>query len=348
MTIIRIGIDLAKNVFQVHGVNANEQVVCTRKLRREQVLDFFKKLPPCQVGMEACGGAHHWARELQTLGHTVLMMAPQHVKPYVQGNKNDANDAAAICEAMTRERMRFVPVKSVEQQDLQALHRIRSELIQQRTAKVNQIRGLLTERGIVVPLQVAMLRRQLPMLLDDHDTRLTAHFRAQLRGLREDLVHLDERVASVDRDIQHMGREHAQARKLQQLRGIGPITATALVAAIGQHIGDFKHARDLAAWLGLVPGQHGSGGKAKLLGISKRGDTYLRTLLIHGARAVVLAAQGKTDRLSVWIQKLCHRRNRNVAAVALANKTARLAWALLTREADYDPEYGQAGLDMAS
>lgn len=347
MKMVRIGIDLAKNVFQIHGVDANEQVVCTRQVRRPQLLDFFKKLSPCLVGMEACAGAHHWARQLQVMGHTVRLIAPQFVKPYVKGNKNDANDAAAICEAVGRPSMRCVPIKSIERQDLQALHRIRSELIHQRTAKVNQIRGLLGEYGIVVAQRVTALRKALPEILEDATNGLTAYFRTLLDGLRADLVYLDEQIAILDQDMQRQARENAQARKLQQLRGIGPITATALVAAIGQNAGDFKRGRDLAAWLGLTPGQHSSGGKEKLLGISKRGDTYLRTLLIHGARSVLLAAKGKTDRLSVWVQNLCSRRNKNIAAVALANKTARLVWALLMREADYDPNYGLAGGEVA-
>lgn len=342
MKIMRIGIDLAKNVFQIHGVDTHEHPVCRRQLRRHQLLEFFQKLDPCLIGMEACAGAHHWARQLQAMGHTVKLIAPQFVKAYVKGNKNDANDAEAICEAVSRPGMRFVPIKTVEQQDLQALHRIRTELIHQRTAKVNQIRGLLAEYGIVIAVTVKQLRNALPLILEDAENGLSARFRHLLDGLREDLVYLDEQIAIVDQDMQHQANENAMARKLQQLRGIGPITATALVAAIG-NAKDFKRGRDLAAWLGLVPAQHSSGGKDRLLGISKRGNTYLRTLVIHGARAVVRAAATQTDRLSCWIQNLCARRNNNIAAVALANKTVRLAWALMTREADYDPDYGQAG-----
>lgn len=334
MKIMRIGIDLAKTVFQIHGVDTRETPVCRRQLRRNQLLEFFATLEPCLIGMEACASAHHWARKLQAMGHIVKLIAPQFVKPYVKGNKNDANDAEAICEAVGRPSMRFVPIKSIEQQDLQALHRIRSELVQQRTAKVNQIRGLLGEYGIVIGQRVASLRKALPDILEDAENGLTAYFRTLLDGLRADLVYLDEQISILDQDMQR------QARKLQQLRGIGPITATALVAAIGQNVNQFKRGRDLAAWLGLTPGQHSSGGKERLLGISKRGDAYLRTLLIHGARSVVNHVENKTDRLSVWIQALCSRRNKNVATVALANKMARLVWALLIGEADYDPEYG--------
>ncbi len=342
MKIIRIGLDLAKQVFQIHGVDAQEKTVCRKQLRRHQVIDFFRKLEPCLIGMEACASSHYWARTLQTMGHTVKLIAPQFVKPYVKTNKNDANDAEAICEAMSRPSMRFVPIKTVEQQDLQALHRIRSELIHQRTAKVNQTRGLLGEYGLVVAFRLDCLRKALPVLLEDAENGLTAQFRVLLQGLQDDLVGLDERLKTLDQAMQRQANENAAAKKLQQLRGIGPITATALVAAIG-NAKDFKQGRDLSAWVGLVPRQHSSGGKDRLLGISKRGDTYLRTLLIHGARAVIKTAANKDDRLSQWIQGLCARRNKNIAAVALANKTLRMAWALLVSDVDYDPNYGLAG-----
>ncbi len=339
MKIIRIGLDLAKNVFQVHGVDLQGKTGLRRQLRRNQMLEFFRKQPPCLIGMEACASAHYWARTLITMGHEVKLLAPQFVKPYVKGNKNDANDAEAICEAVGRPNMRFVPVKTVEQQDIQALHRIRQELVHQRTAKINQIRGLLGEYGIVAEQRVTALRKRLPEILEDAENGLTVDFRALLDGLREDLVNLDARITTMDQAIQKLAQEHAGAKRLQQLRGIGPITATALIAAIGNG-SMFERGRDAAAWCGLVPGQHSSGGKDRLLGISKRGDAYLRTLLIHGARAVIKTAAGKDDRLSQWLQSLCSRRNKNIAAVALANKTMRMAWALLTREHDYDPNLG--------
>ena len=338
MKIMRIGIDLAKHVFQIHGVDAAEKVVCQRQLRRHQMAGFFHKIEPCLIGLEACASAHYWARLLQNMGHTVKLIAPQFVKPYVKTNKNDANDAAAICEALSRAHMRFVPVKTVEQQDLQALHRVRTELVHQRTAKVNQTRGLLAEYGVIVPPSVQQLRKALPELLEDSCNSLTVRFRQLLAGLQQDLRYLDERISQLDYAIQREATENPAARKLQQLRGIGPITATALVAAIGD-ARVFKKGRDLAAWLGLVPRQHSSGGKERLLGISKRGDSYLRMLLIHGARAVIKTASDKKDRLSQWIQLLCQRRNKNIAAVALANKTARLVWALLVRDNNYDPDY---------
>ena len=339
MNITRIGLDLAKNVFQVHAVDHKGHFLLSRSLKREKMIEFFQKQPPCLIGMEACGSSHFWARTLMAMGHQVKLIAPQFVKPYVKGNKNDANDAEAICEAVSRPNMRFVPVKTVEQQDIQALHRIRQGLVRQRTALVNQIRGLLSEYGIVISLRVESLRNAIPYILEDAENRLTADFRLLLKGLQEDLTHIDKRIGSQDQAIKRVALEHEGAKRLQQLRGIGPITATALIAAIGDGR-QFARGRDAAAWCGLVPGQHSSGGKARLLGISKRGDTYLRTLLIHGARAVIKTALNKNDHLSKWLQSLCSRRNQNIAAVALANKTMRMAWALLVRGEDYDPNFG--------
>ena len=276
MNIKRVGIDLAKQVFQVHGVDYQDKVVLRKQLRRNQLLSFFATLPPCLIGMEACGGAHHWARELQKLGHTVKLIAPQFVKPYVKSNKNDANDAEAICEAVGRPTMRFVSVKTIAQQDLQAIHRIRSELVRQRTAKVNQIRGFLAEYGLVVGRQVATLRRALPELLEDAENGLSFDFRALLEDLRQDLIRLDERVAEMDKKVHTLADSMPAAKLLQSIPGIGPISATAIVCAVGDGK-QFKRGRDLAAWLGLTPRQQSSGGKDRLLGISKRGDTYLRT-----------------------------------------------------------------------
>lgn len=341
MNIRRIGLDLAKQVFQIHGVDHNEKVVIKRQLRRDQLVDFFSKLPPCLIGMEACASSHYWARILMAMGHTVKLIAPQFVKPFVMGNKNDANDAAGICAALLREGMRFVPVKTVQQQDIQAIHRIRSELIKQRTAKANQIRGLLGEYGIVLNKQVATLRKGLPEILEDAENGLTADFRVLLDGLRDDLVRLDERVGSLDKSIGKVAKESPVAQRLQQLRGVGPIVATALIMSLADG-SMFKCGRDASAWIGVVPGQHGTGGKAKLGGISKRGDAYLRTLLIHGARSVLKAAQNKDDHLSRWLQGLCSRRNKNIAAVALANKTMRMAWAMIVSGADYAPDYAYA------
>ena len=338
MKVTRVGIDLAKEVFQIHGVDGQGKTVLRRKLRRGEMMKFFKELPACLIGLEACASSHHWARQLSALGHTVKLIAPQFVKPYVKGNKNDANDAEAICEAVGRPSMRFVPIKTVEQQNIQALHRIRTELVRQRTAKVNQIRGLLGEYGLVARQGVAVLRKALPEILEDAENGLMSDFRALLAGLREDLVYLDERVLTLDQRINTLAHSHAEARRLMKLRGVGPITATALVASLGDgHL--FQRGRDASAWVGLVPGQHSSGGKDRLLGISKRGDAYLRTLLIHGARSAINAAKNKDDSLSRWVQNLCHRRNKNIAAVALANKTMRMAWAMLKSGAEYQADY---------
>jgi len=330
MNITRIGLDLAKNVFQVHAVERDERIVHKHQLKRSQVLAFFEKLPACKIGMEACAGAHYWARELGRIGHEVKLIAPQFVKPYVKSQKNDANDAEAICEAVGRPTMRFVAIKTIAQQDMQAVHRIRSELIKSRTAKVNQIRGLLTEYGKVVPARIDSIRRAIPLIQEDAENGLTALFRRLLEGLRLDLVELDRRVAELDQEIATVAQEDKVVLRLQSVPGIGPITATALVAAVGEG-GQFKRGRDLAAWLGLTPGQHSSGGKERLLGISKHGDSYLRTLLIHGARSVIRTADKKTDPRSRWIVGVVARRHKNVAAVALANKNARIVWALLAK-----------------
>ena len=341
MNISRIGMDIAKSVFQLHGVDRHERAVLKKKLKRGEVLAFFRTTPACEVGIEACGGAHHWARELGKLGHRVKLIAPQFVKPYVKTNKNDAADAGGICEAMSRPNMRFVPVKTVAQQDIQAIHRIRSELIKQRTMKGNQTRGLLAEYGVVVDKRLERLRGALPVILEDAGNGLTAPMREMIEELRLDLVSLDDRVAQMDGKINRYakGAEALDAvKRLQQIPGIGPITATALVAAVGDGK-SFKRGREMAAWLGLVPAQHSSGGKDRLLGISKRGDSYVRTLLIHGARASQRAAVNKTDPRSTWVNALGMRRHKNVAAVALANKNARIAWAVLAREEDYCAQY---------
>jgi transposase len=290
MKITTIGIDLAKNVFQVHGVDASGKAVLRKQLKRDQMATFFANLPPCLIGMEACGSAHYWARKLQGLGHTVRLMAPQFVKPYVKTNKNDAADAEAICEAVTRPTMRFVPIKNVEQQAVLALHRVRQGLVKARTAQANQMRGLLSEFGLIVPQGIAHLYERVPLLLDQANDALPGAFRELMQRLLAHLKELDRQVGEMERQIQAWHRTNALSRKLEQIPGIGPITASALVASIG-NAQNFANGRQLAAWLGLVPRQHSTGGKANLLGISKRGDTYLRTLLIHGARSVIRHAE---------------------------------------------------------
>jgi len=338
MKLIRVGVDLAKNVFQVHGVGDHEKAVWRRKLTRASWLKVLLETaePGCEIGMEWCGGAHHWARQLQAHGFKVRMIAPQFVKPYVKSNKNDANDAEAICEAMSRPHMRFVAVKTVEQQDIQAVHRVRAELTKQRTAKANQIRGLVAEYGLVAPKELEHLRRALPCWLEDMENGLSERFRRLLNGLWGDLQALDERMAELDREIAVIAQNDPVAKRLQQLRGVGPIIATALVAAVGNGE-QFANGRQLSAAFGLTPRQHSSGGKERLLGISKRGDVYLRVLLIHGARSVLRTSKDKADRLSQWVTRLAARSHPNVAVVALANKTARMAWAMLKNGTDYQP-----------
>ena len=286
--------------------------------------------------MEACTGAHHWARQLQARGYIVKLIPPQFVKPYVKSNKNDANDAEAICEAMSRPHMRFVAVKSVEQQDIQATHRIRAELKDQRNGKANQIRGLVSEYGLVAPQTLLALRKAIPDWLENADNGLTDYFRSLLYGLWGDRLALDKRIKELDKKIERLANGSEVTRRLQQLRGVGPMMATALVATVGT-AEQYRKGRQMAAALGLTPRQNSSGDKHRLFGISKRGDAYLRTLLIHGARAVVSQARHRDDRLSRWVTDIAKRSHPNVAAVALANKTARMAWAMLQNGTDYDP-----------
>ncbi|MGZ8295162.1 MAG: IS110 family RNA-guided transposase [Telluria sp.] len=330
----RAGVDLAKSVLQMHGVDRHEKVAARKKFNRAQMHAYFKALPPCLIGMEACATSHYWARVLMSYGHTVKLIAAQFVKPYVKGGKNDANDAEAICEAVGRPTMRFVAVKTVEQQVMQAEHRIRSRLVRSRTALCNEIRGLLGEFGIVVPVGAQQLRKALPVIEADESSGLTPRFLTLLRELAEELRQVDDRVKLHDKRIQAAAHEDHRIRRLLEIEGIGPVSASALVAAVGD-AKQFASGRDMAAWLGLVPSQHSSGGKERLGGISKRGDTYLRTLLIHGARAALNVCANKDDARSRWAQSLATRRNRNIATVALANKNARIAWAVLSRDEDY-------------
>lgn len=341
MTITTVGIDLAKNVLQVHGVDERGKTVLKKQLKRNQVAPFFANLPPCLIGTEACGSAHFWANKLQAMGHTVKLMAPQFVKPYVKTNKNDAADAEAICEAVSRPTMRFVPIKNGEQQAVLALHRARQGFVKARTAQANQIRGLLAEYGIIIPLGIGSMAKRLPDILEDGENGLPGTFRQLIERLSNHLKELDRQVQELEVQIQTWHRENAASKKLAQIPGIGPITASALVASIGE-ARNFENGRQLAAWLGLVPRQNSSGGKQALLGISKRGDTYLRTLLIHGARAVIRVAERKTQHVGSWLAGVMGRRNKNVAAVALANKNARIVWALLAHDREYASDYGSA------
>ena len=328
MKIKTLGIDLAKSVFHLYGVDAHGKALMKKRLSRKKLLEYMANLRPCLIGMEACGGAHYWARAFRELGHEVKLMSPQYVKPYVKTNKNDYHDAEAICEAVSRPNMRFVGIKEVAQQDIQGLHRIRSGFMQARTRVVNQARGLLAEYGIVVGRQVGQFRRRLPEILADGENGLTDLGRELFAGLYQELVHLDERIGVCDEQMDRIFKENEACQRLAEVEGIGPITATALVASVGDPA-VFRKGRQMSAWLGLVPRQHSTGGKPVLLGISKRGDRYLRTLLIHGARSVVSRAEGKSDARSRWITQLRRRVGMNKACVALANKNARIAWALL-------------------
>ncbi|MCW8177617.1 IS110 family RNA-guided transposase [Verminephrobacter aporrectodeae] len=337
MEITTIGLDLAKNVFQVHGVNARGKAVLRKQLKRDQVAPFFANLPPCLIGIEACASAHHWARKLQALGHTVRLMAPQFVKPYVKSNKNDAADAEAICEAVSRPSMRFVPVKNVEQQAVLSLHRVRQGFVKARTAQGNQIRGLLGEYGLVVPQGIAYIAQRVPALIEDAQNELPGSFRLLIQRLLEHLKVLQQQVDEIEAQIKAWHRASEASQRLEKVPGIGPLTATALVASVGD-AKNFDNGRQFAAWLGVVPRQHSSGGKPTLLGMSKRGDAYLRTMLIHGARSVIYRATQRADAGS-WLVKLTTRRNKNVAAVAMANKTARTVWALLAHGREFKPGY---------
>ena len=338
MKITTIGIDLAKNVFQIHGADARGKAVLKKALKREQMAAFFTNLPPCLIGMEACGSAHYWARKLEALGHTVKLMAPQFVKPYVKTNKNDAADAEAICEAVTRPTMRFVPIKNGEQQAVLAVHRARQGFVKARTAQANQIRGLLAEYGIAIPQGISHLATSLPDILEDGENGLPGVFCQLIDRLGAHLRELDRQVHELEVQIQTWHRANDASRKLAEIPGIGPITASALVASISD-ANAFANGRQLAAWLGLVPKQHSSGGKQTLLGISKRGDSYLRTLLIHGARAVIRLADRKANHAGSWLAGIMGRRHKNVAAVALANKNARIVWALLAHDREYTAAY---------
>lgn len=325
-----VGIDLAKTVFHLHGVDAQGHTVLRERLTRTKLPAFLAQLPVCLIGMEACGGAHYWARYAQTHGHQVRLINPQFVKAYLKSNKNDANDAEAVCEAVSRPQMRYVPVNTVEQQDIQSLHRVRSRVVGQRTMLVNQIRGLLQEYGLVLPRLIGTVRRQLPAIMENAENGLTPRVRALLAELYAELRDLDQRVERMGGAIQEVFEQHEVCQRLAAIEGIGPLTATALVAAVGD-ARVFKNGRQMAAWLGLVPRQASTGGRPQLLGISKRGDRYVRMLLIQGAHAAMLHAARKQDSRRRWILALKARRGPQITAVAVANKNARIAWALMAR-----------------
>lgn len=334
MTITDMGIDLAKNVFQLHGVDADGDCTLTKRVRRESLLQLLQTIPSCRIGIEACTGAFYWQREFERLGHTVKVIAPQYVKPFVMHQKNDRNDAEAICTALRQPNMRFVPTKSEEQQDIQAIHRARQRLVNHRTALVSQIRGLLLDRGFAIPVSITRFRRLAPEILADHANGLSDMAREIIADLHDFLLDLDERIKVFDRKIAAVFKANEDCQRIAKVSGVGPKTATAMIAAIGDGT-EFKNGRHLAAWLGLVPRQRSSGDKRVLMGISKRGDRHLRTLLVHGARAVVRVSAKKDDPFSQWVNRLRERRGVTKAIVAVANKNARIIWALLRNNEEF-------------
>jgi transposase len=324
--ITTVGIDLAKSMFSLHGVDGAGRVLLRRTVRRDQLREVVAGLSPCLIGMEACSGAHEWGRRFQQHGHEVKLMAPKFVAPYRKSGKNDGNDAEAICEAVTRPSMRFVPVKSVEQQALLAMHRVRQGFVVERTAVINRLRGLLTEFGVVLPLRSVTVRRQAAAAAEN----LPELARRAVGDLLDQLRLLDERITSYDREIEAQARLCEPAQRLMKIRGIGPTTALAIVATVG-NAREFKNGRQFAAWIGLVPAQYSTGGKPRLGHISKRGDAYLRNLLVQGARSVLNSAGRHQDRMSRWILELQPRRGYYRTLVAIANKNARIAWELLAK-----------------
>lgn len=336
MNITHLGIDLAKTTFDVCGMDRRGCIVARRTLSRRRLLPFLAQLPACRVAMEACGSAHYWARMIQAQGHEVRLIAPHFVKPYRKDDKNDRSDAEAICEALTRPSMRFVAIKTEEQQAVLVLHRARALLSAQRIALLNQIRGLLAEFGIVMAQGPNHVRKALAEHAQAANTGLPELARSVFADLHERLVALEAQLAGYDRQLHHLAQTMPEARRLMQMPGVGPITATALVASAGD-IHQFANARQFAAWLGLVPRHYASGGKTRYGRITKRGDRYLRTLLIHGARAVLCHLGDRRDALALWVRQLRERRGFNKATVALAARHARILWSLLARDRDYQP-----------
>tara|TARA_R110002110_G_C13364449_1_gene709748 strand:- start:288 stop:1307 length:1020 start_codon:yes stop_codon:yes gene_type:complete len=329
-----LGIDLAKSIFQLHGADSHGKKVINKRLTRQKLIEFMVNLPACIVGMEACGTAHYWARRFEKMGHKVKLMAPQFVKPYVKSNKNDYNDAEAIAEAVTRPTMRYVPKKNIEQQTIQSVHRVRDLLIRQRTALCNQIRGLLLEFGIPLPQGVINVKKYIPDVLEDADNELTSDMRELISYQIEMLDELNEKVEIFKNKIELIAKTNEKCQRILKIEGIGPITATAIVAAVGNGT-DFKNGREMAAWIGLVPRQKSSGHKKVLLGISKRGDRYLRRLLIHGGRSVARTCENKEDKRHIWVKNKKEAKGMNKTAVAVANKNVRIIWALLVNQQEY-------------
>ena len=335
MLIAVLGIDLGKNSCSVVGLDGTGQVVLRRRMQRESVIEFASGLAPCVVAMEACCGAHHLGGALHAHGHRVRLMSPEYVRPYVKAQKNDDRDAEAIAEAATRPTMRFVELKSAEQLDMQSLHRVRDRLVGERTALMNQLRAVLLERGIAVPQGRRKLEHHLALILDDDDGRLSPRVRSLVADMRAEWGALDRRIEAFDDEFAARVKTDDAARRLASIPGIGVLNATALVAAVGNAVA-FARGRDLAAWLSLVPRQMTTGGKPRLLGITKRGNKYLRKLLVHGARAALPSLLASTTPLGKWLRSLLERAHKNTVIVALANKLARIVWAVLRHGGTYD------------
>jgi transposase len=334
VTITTLGIDLAKTSFQLHGVDEKGRKVFGKKLSRSKMIEFISNLPPCTIAMEACGSSHHFGRKFTKMGHTVKLIAPQYVKPFVKTQKNDRNDAEAIVEASVRPSMNFVTVKTVEQQDVQLLHRVRSRLVGSRTALMNEMRGTLAEYGVVIPVGISNLKKAIPEILEQTNNELTNSLRSLVEVLSSELRELETRIDLLDVRVKDVFEQSESAKRIAKIEGIGVITATAMVAAVGD-AKQFKSSRQMSAWLGLVPRQNSTGGKTKLLGITKKGDRYLRCLLVHGGRSVVRLAAKKDDSRSKWVADKHLRRGANRAAVAVANKNARIIWKLLVSGEEY-------------
>lgn len=332
-----LGVDLAKDVFQLHGVDDKGRKTLSKRVARRRLLEEVKKVPKCLVVMEACGSSNYWARQFRREGHQVKLIAPQYVKPFVKTNKNDERDAEAICEAASRPSMHFVPIKEVEQQDVQSLHRIRQGLIRQRVALTNEARGLFTEYGMVMARGSKAFKEVMKHITEagsEEIAEVTLVMRQEAAKMLKRFNELQREIEEYDRELEKMAKHNPKCQRLLAIRGVGPLTATAVVASIG-NAKAFKNGRQFAAWAGLVPRQSSSGNRQVLLGISKRGDRYLRTLLIHGARASLVVKPKCPNRVSVWAERVVERRGLNKAAVALANKNARMIWAVLAKEQDY-------------
>lgn len=334
-TITLLAIDVAKNVFQIHAADKLGKCLDRKKLKRDALVAYIANLPICTIVMEACSSTYYWSRKFKQFGHEVKLISPQYVKPFVKGNKTDRNDAEAICEAAQRPNMRFVPLKEIEHQDIQSILRIREQLVSQRTALSNQIRGLLAEYGVIIKKGLTALRAHLPSILEDGENELSIRMRAHIERMRTRLLEFDKEIKDYDKEVKLIYNQSEEARRIGKIEGVGPLIALSILALGNLNV--FKNGRHFSAFLGLVPKESSSGNKQRLLGISKRGNVYLRSLLIHGARSVLYRIGKKEDEKSQWLISLKERRGSNRAACALANKTARIIWALATKKEDYEP-----------